>query len=269
MKTKIMGILNITPNSCYDQGKYFHPDKALKRAHELIHLGADVLDIGGESTWIESAPVPLEEELNRVLPIIEALNVPVPISIDTFKPQVAAKACEKGASIINDITGFSQEEMIDVAKTYQTDLVVMHMLGTPQTMQIDPHYPEGVMEALMTFFEQRCDTLLQKGIKREKIWLDPGIGFGKTVADNLTILQNLQKLRSLGFPLLLGTSRKSFMMKILNVSREKLLPATLCVNILAVLDKVEMLRVHDVEEHKMVVNLLYEFKNFRRVSTRD
>ncbi|MGK5593805.1 MAG: dihydropteroate synthase [Parachlamydiaceae bacterium] len=258
MKTKIMGILNVTPDSCYDKGRFFAHDKALKRAFEMIEEGADMIDIGGESTRPGAEPVPAEEELRRVIPVIKAIRAQtrIPLSIDTMKPQVAQKALEHGVNLINDVTGFKDPLMIKLAREYQADICVMHMQGTPQTMQLRPHYEEGVLNALNNWFKTRVDTLLNAGINRDKIILDPGIGFGKTVEDNVKILQNVPTLQNLGFPLLLGVSRKSFLSKICGQEREQLLAATLAASLTSVMGGVDYIRVHDVKEHRDLISFL-------------
>lgn len=258
-KTQIMGILNVTPDSCFDQGRWFDPPLAIQRGIEIFKQGADWVDIGGESTRPGATPVPEEEELRRVIPIIKALKqkIPLPLSIDTMKAKVAEAAIAAGASLINDVSGFCDPAMRAVAASSQQRLCVMHMQGNPQTMQLNPSYPQGVIPFLLDWFKERIDLLLQEGVKEDKIILDPGIGFGKTVDHNVEILQNLHRLKSLGFPLLIGLSRKSFLGKILKKSGyQDLLPATLAANTWAILARVEILRVHDVAEHHDIRNLM-------------
>jgi dihydropteroate synthase len=204
--------------------------------------------------------VPEEEELRRVIPLIRQLcaKVEVPLSIDTMKWRIAAAAVEAGATFINDVTGFSDPRMCEVAASASVDVCVMHMQGSPKTMQQAPHYSEGITQYLLRWFEDRIATLLHYGIAPARIYLDPGIGFGKTVAHNLEIIQNLPQLKSLGFPLLLGLSRKSFMGKVTSrlKSYDELLPETLAMNTLACVAQVEILRVHDVVEHRAVIDLM-------------
>lgn len=254
--TELMAILNITPNSFYTGVSGV--EQAIAKGVELVREGANLIDIGGEPSWPGAPDVDEQSELDRVIPVIKGLKaqVKVPLSVDTCKPKVAAQAVEAGATILNDITGFGNTEMQDVALSTQADLCVMHMQGTPQTMQLNPSYPEGVVEHLLRWFEKRIDLLLQKGIRKERIIIDPGIGFGKTVDHNLQIIQNLPKLKTMGFRLLLGTSRKSFMGKILNKKAIDLLPATLAINSYLVMGKVDIIRVHDVKEHRDVIDLL-------------
>lgn len=259
--THIMGILNVTPDSCYDGGRYLDPAAALAHAHKLHADGADILDIGGESSRPGSDPVSIEEELRRIIPVIEAVRseVPLPLSIDTRRAPVAARAVELGVQMINDITGFSDPAMREVAKDTEVTICVMHMQGAPKTMQDNPSYPEGVVLHLLEWFDKRIEELIQSGIKEERIVLDPGIGFGKTVAHNIEILQNLPRLRALGFPLLVGVSRKDFMRKITGLEREHLLPTTLAVNTLMFMEGVEIIRVHDVAEHQLCRKVLSHF----------
>lgn len=259
MKTKIMGILNITPDSCFDQGRWFDPIKAVMRGLEIQRQGADILDIGGESTRPNAIPVSEKEELTRVIPVILALKekgISIPISIDTMKPKVAAAALEAGASWINDVTGFSDPDMRSIARETNATLCVMHMNGNPQTMQINPHYPKGIVPFLVEWFSQRIEELLKCSIKEEQIVLDPGIGFGKTVEDNRAILHHVAQIKALGFPVLLGLSRKSFLGKIIDKTYPDLLPVTIAANTLAIRSKVDYIRVHDVMEHHEVRNLL-------------
>lgn len=256
--TKLMGILNVTPDSFFDKGSYFSLEKAVARGKAIYLEGADILDIGGESTRPGAIPVSAQEELERVVTVIKTLHscIPIPISIDTNKPEVALAAVEAGASLINDISGFQNPEMQDLAASSGVQICIMHMQGTPQNMQKNPHYSNGVVSFLIQWFEQQLENLTKKGIKEKQIILDPGIGFGKTVDDNLEILQNLPRLKALGFPLLIGVSRKSFMSKILNKSTSELLPATIAMNTLLIKAEVDIIRVHDVIEHRGVIDLV-------------
>lgn len=256
--TQIFGILNVTPDSCYDGGRYLTIDAAIERAREIEQEGADFIDIGGESTRPGAAVVSEEEEIRRVIPIIKELKrqIKIPISIDTYKPKVAELALEAGASLINDISGCSSLEMIAIAHHYAVPISVMHMQGTPATMQKAPHYPGGVLPELLEWFERKIDSLLKAKISPSKIILDPGIGFGKTAEQNVEIIQNLPLFKKLGFPLLLGLSRKSFIMHYVKKPREELLPATLAVASFAIQQKVEFLRVHDVGSHRDAITIL-------------
>ncbi len=257
-KLRLMAILNVTPDSCYAPSCYLNTKEAIQRGIELYQQGADLIDIGGESSKPGALAVTVEEELKRVIPVIKGLiqEIPLPLSIDTMKPQVAAAALEAGASFINDITGFQDPAMQLLAASTGVEICVMHMQGTPLTMQIKPSYPQGVVAYLVEWFKKRVEILSAQGINQNQIILDPGIGFGKTVADNLLILQNLPLFKSLGFPLLLGASRKSFMSSILHKPRAELLSATLAIHTAAVLSGVAMIRVHDVVEHRDMINLM-------------
>lgn len=267
--TQIMGILNVTPDSCYDGGRYLDPEIAIAHGVQLFNEGADFIDIGGESTRPGAEPVSVEEELRRVIPVIKGLSqrIPIPLSIDTMKASVARQAVEAGVRLINDVTGLSDPAMREVAVATDVDVCIMHMQGTPGTMQENPHYPEGIIPHLMNWFKLRIDELLSAGVREERIILDPGIGFGKTVAHNIKILQNLPELETLGFRLLLGTSRKNFMRSITGKDRSELLAPTIAVNTLLIMQNVDILRVHDVAEHRMAREVLAHFKHTNEETT--
>ncbi|MDI6851603.1 MAG: dihydropteroate synthase [bacterium] len=250
-RTLIMGILNITPDSFYDGGKYSLTDSALKRAEEILKEGADIIDIGGESSRPGADPVTLQEELDRVIPVIEKLKgFPIPISIDTYKSQVAEEACKNGASIINDISGLSQDEkMVEVAKKYGAHIVIMHMKGTPKDMQINPTYTNVIGE-ITGFLQRQANYAMQRGISSDKIIIDPGIGFGKKLEHNLEILKKIDEFKKTGFPLLVGHSRKSMIGMLLgNVPPDERLYGTLGVSAYLILKGVNIIRVHDVKPH--------------------
>jgi dihydropteroate synthase len=269
-KTLIMGILNVTPDSFYDKGDYFSPEKAIKQGIQLFHEGADILDIGGESTRPGAEDVEECEELRRTIPIIKALkkSISASLSIDTMKARVAAEAVASGADLINDVSGFSDPEMRHVAACSGAKICVMHMQGTPRTMQNNPAYPEGVITHILNWFENKVTTLIHAGVKENKIILDPGIGFGKTLENNIEILQNISRFKSLGFPVLLGTSRKSFLGKILNLPPTELLMATILTNTLALKDNVNILRVHDVLQHRNAIKLIEKLQEKKKLSTK-
>ena len=208
----IMGVLNVTPDSFADHGAHFDHAVALAHARALAAAGADILDVGGESTRPFAEPVPLEEELRRVIPVIAAIaaEIPVPISIDTYKAKVARAALEAGAAVINDISALRFDpEMAELAAGAKAPVVLMHMQGTPRDMQQDPHY-DDLMGEITAFFRERLDFAVSQGIARELIVLDPGLGFGKTGEHNLEILRRLEAFLELGCPLLVGPSRKAF-----------------------------------------------------------
>lgn len=258
-----MGILNATPDSFYDKGAFFSFETATERALCIQREGADLIDIGGESACPSSIPIDEEEELRRVVPLLDALmpHLSIPVSIDTRKAKVAAAAVERGAALINDITGFSDPAMQEVAAGCDADLCVMHMQGTPQTMQINPHYPEGVVEHIMRFFSERIECLVQRGINESRIILDPGIGFGKTVEHNVSLMQAIHRFQSFGLRVLFGASRKSFIQKILGKPPEETLAATLAVHGLCASKGVDILRVHDVKEHRDLIDILHPVLN--------
>jgi dihydropteroate synthase len=245
---KLMGIVNVTPDSFSDGGQFFDPVRAVDRCLRLAEEGADLLDIGGESTRPGALAVGVDEEIRRVVPVIAeaARRVSVPISIDTTKAAVAERALDAGAAIVNDISGLRFDaRMPEVCARSQAGVICMHMQGTPQTMQIDPHY-EDVVGEIAGFLAQRVTSLEQCGIERERIVIDPGIGFGKTPDHNLAILKNIARFRELGRPVLIGHSRKRFLAKILGRRLDETSAATIGVAVAAALAGTDLLRVHDV-----------------------
>lgn len=248
-KTIVMGILNVTPDSFYDGGKHDIMDSAIKHAKKLVIEGADVIDVGGESTRPGSEPVTVKEELKRVVPVIEALaeETSVPTSIDSYKPQVVEKAVEAGASMINDVFGLRSDGMAELAASSGLPVVIMHMQGTPKSMQDKPVYGDVVLE-VRKFLEERAAYAIQKGVSREQVILDPGIGFGKTLEHNLELLRRLDEIRELGYPVLVGASRKSMIGDILGSPPQERLEGSLAVAVLAVSLGADIIRVHDVAE---------------------
>jgi dihydropteroate synthase len=257
-RTVIMGILNVTPDSFYDGGRYARAEAAVQRALQMVQDGADIVDIGGESTRPGSQPVPEEEELRRVLPVIEAVRgqVDVPISIDTTKSRVAERALQAGACMVNDISGLGFDpRMAEVVARHGALCCVMHIQGTPQTMQQNPQY-EDVVRDISRYFEERLALAERAGIPRENIWLDPGIGFGKTVEHNLEILRRLREFTAFGLPILIGTSRKSFIGKILgDLPPEERLEGTAATVAIAIMNGANAVRVHDVREMVRVARM--------------
>jgi dihydropteroate synthase len=249
--TLVMGVLNVTPDSFSDGGKFLALEAALERAAQMLREGADVLDIGGESTRPGAASVPVEEEIRRVVPVIQQLasRTQVPISIDTQKPDVARAALLAGASIVNDIAAHRTDDaMRSVVAEFRAGYVAMHMQGTPQTMQQAPTYSDVVRE-VDAFFAERLTQLEARGVRREQVALDPGIGFGKTLEHNLALLRALPRFAQQGRPVLLGVSRKSFLGKLTGAeSPAERLPGALACAALAVRAGVQVLRVHDVRE---------------------
>lgn len=257
-KTKLMAILNLSADSFYPASRAPTCELALARVIKLQQQGADILDIGGCSARPGAKPVSEEEELQRVVPILEKIkhDVTIEMSIDTTRPSVAKIAIDAGATIINDISALSDPNMIDLVKSAGVDVCIMHMRGTPLTMQHMTEYEEGIVEHLMQWFKNRTQSLIDSGIDPKKIIIDPGIGFAKSLDDNFMLLNNLKEFHKLGFRVLVGTSRKSFMGKAIHKSASQLLAATLAVNTIAVMSAVDIIRVHDVEEHRDIINLL-------------
>ena len=248
----IMGILNVTPDSFSDGGLYFETQKAINHALSMIEDGADIIDIGGESTRPFSNPVSLDDELLRVVPVIKELRkrTDAVISIDTTKSTVAKEACLVGADIINDISGMLFDtKMIDVAKDIGCPVVLMHIKGNPKTMQENPAY-DNLISDIKSHLLERVDYAIENGIDRKNIILDPGIGFGKTIENNFEILNRLDELTSTGYPFLIGTSNKSFIGKILNVNEGDRLQGTIVANTIALQKGCKIFRVHNVKEAK-------------------
>lgn len=247
-----MGILNVTPDSFHDGGRYLQPEVAIDRARQMAITGAGIIDVGGESTRPGSEPVSLEEELRRVIPVIEAIapELEIPVSIDTGKAEVARKALAAGAKMINDITALRGDpEMAAAAAEAACPLCLMHMLGEPRTMQENPHYQDVIID-IKDFFRERIEYATSHGIKRENLILDPGIGFGKTLAHNLKIIGHLDKFAVLGLPLMIGASRKRFIGSLTGEEdTEKRLAGTIATNILAFERGACIFRVHDVPEN--------------------
>lgn len=247
-RTHIMGILNVTPDSFSDGGLYLDTDKAVERSFEIEKEGADMIDIGGESTRPGALPLSPEEELSRVVPVIEKLKsrLRIPISIDTFKAEVAREAIKAGASIINDISGLRFDpEMVTVAAEYDVPVVIMHIKGTPRDMQINPVYQDLIGE-IRHFLEEGISIAQKAGVDDDMIIIDPGIGFGKTFEHNLEIINRLDEFRSLGMPILLGPSRKSFIGKILDLPPGDRLEGTAAAVAIGIIKGANIVRVHDV-----------------------
>lgn len=252
-----MGILNVTPDSFSDGGQFLDVSRAVDRALEMAAQGADLIDIGGESTRPNATPVPEEEELRRVMPVLERLagRLEVPVSIDTMKPAVARAALEAGVSIVNDVAANREDpEMLRVAAGSGAAYVCMHMRGTPQTMQSQASY-ENVVHDVERFFEERIPRLFDCGLGLEQVILDPGIGFGKSPAHNLKLLGGLRSFSRFGRPLLIGVSRKSFIGRFVPVGWTERLPGSLACACLAVASGAAILRVHDVPETIQAVRI--------------
>ena len=256
----IMGILNVTSDSFADGGKFDDHDAALAHARTMIVDGADIVDLGAESTRPGAAPVDAEQEIQKLVPLIEEISAEtdVPLSVDTSKPEVAQKCLEAGAAMINDVTGLQNQAMVDVVAKAQCPVVIMHMQGSPRTMQDNPHY-DDVVSDIKKFFETQIATAEAAGV--EKIILDPGIGFGKNLEHNLTLVKNLEAFSDLGYPLLLGASRKSFIKKITGEPVEERLAATIAANTLGFANGAHIFRVHDVKEHKSALTVAHNTIN--------
>jgi dihydropteroate synthase len=258
----VMGILNVTPDSFSDGGRYMERERALEYAREMVAQGADIIDVGGESTRPGAHPISLEEEVDRVVPVVEALSreLEVPISVDTCKAPVAKRALETGAIMVNDISGLRfSPHMVDVVAQYKPWVVVMHMKGTPRDMQEGPWY-ENVMGEVEGFFENRLRYLESHGISKERIILDPGIGFGKRLEDNLSLLRNIDRFLHLGCPIMVGPSRKSFIGTVLDLPVEERLEGTLAAVSIAVFQGAQVVRVHDVQPVRRAVDLAWAMR---------
>ncbi len=251
---RIMGILNVTPDSFYDGGKYYDKGRAIARAYAIRDEGADLIDIGGESTRPGSKPILAEEEIDRVCPVIRSIagDIGIPISIDTSKSAVARAALASGASIVNDISGLAFDpEMAGTIAAEGAGLVLMHIQGRPETMQKDPRYGDLIAE-ISGYLDEAARKAIEAGVAREKIIIDPGIGFGKTIEDNYRILNRLREFKGLGFPVLVGLSRKSLIAKLYGPEADRL-PATIALNTVSVLNGADIIRVHDVKEHRLAM----------------
>ncbi len=247
-RPQVMGILNVTPDSFSDGGQYTQTDLAVAQAVKLVEAGADVIDIGGESTRPNADPVSLQEELDRVVPVIEALasEINIPISIDTYKPAVMRAAIAAGASMVNDVKALQEADAVAVVAQSDVGICLMHMQGTPQTMQNDPYY-EDVVQEVADFLLARAAVCEQAGIARERLLLDPGFGFGKTRAHNIALIQQLNTLTALDYPVLVGLSRKSVLGQMTGNDVDARLYASVSAAVIAALKGAKMLRVHDVK----------------------
>ncbi|MEW5806185.1 MAG: dihydropteroate synthase [Acidobacteriota bacterium] len=257
-KTCIMGVLNVTPDSFSDGGKFMTLDAALAGAEAMVNDGADIIDVGGESTRPGSEPVSAEEELKRVIPVIKAIKKKcnIRISIDTYKSGVAREAIQAGADMVNDVSGFTFDaKMAGIVASAGVPAVVMHMHGNPKTMQNDPRY-DDLMSEISLFLRKSMKKGAEAGIDSDKIIVDPGIGFGKTVEHNLEIIGKLGTLKSLGRPILIGISRKSFIGKILNVDVSDRLEGGLAATAVAIMNGASIIRTHDVRETAKVAAML-------------
>ena len=257
-KPLIMGVLNVTPDSFSDGGQHFDTDKAIESAKLMISQGADIIDVGGESTRPGAQSVSISDEINRVIPVIEALHrsTNVIISIDTSKPEVMKLAVEAGASIVNDVCALSADSALETVARLNVDVCLMHMQGSPRTMQKDPTYND-VVDDIKDFFSQKIEACIEAGIAEDKIILDPGFGFGKTLDHNLEILKRFNEFKSFGLPLLAGLSRKSMIGTLLNDRNVGgRVSGSVTAAIIAVQNGADIVRVHDVLETKDALTIL-------------
>ena len=262
-ETLVMGILNVTPDSFSDGGLFYNTDEAVSHALQLIENGIDIIDIGGESTRPGAEKISEEEEIQRIIPVVKQireLSSEIIISIDTTKSMVAQKAIQSGANIINDISGFSfDNKMIDVVRESKVPVIIMHMQGDPSNMQNKPVYDDLIID-ISSFFKSKIKLAIDAGIKKEQIILDPGIGFGKTVGDNFQLINQLNEFCKLGFPVMIGPSRKSFIGTTLNLPVDDRLEGTAAAVAVGVMNGARIVRVHDVKEIKRVVTIVEKIR---------
>jgi len=259
---QIMGILNVTPDSFSDGGQFNQIDKALRHVRQMIAEGADIVDIGGESTRPGAAAVPEEEELRRVIPIIEAIRAEseIPISVDTSKPTVMLEAVRAGANMINDVCALQQPGALEVAAGLEVPLCLMHMQGQPRSMQKQPHY-QNVVEEVLQFLLARVECCEAAGISRDRLVIDPGFGFGKTLEHNLALFHSLERFVATGLPVLVGVSRKSMIGQVLDIPVEDRMPASVALAGLASWMGAAIIRVHDVQASVHAVRMCQAIKN--------
>ena len=264
-KPIIMGVLNVTPDSFSDGGLFIESSSAIAQAKIMVEEGAGIIDIGGESTRPGAPEVSIENELKRVMPVIEALsgNINVPISIDTSKPEVMQKAFEAGASIINDVNALRTEGAVEMAVSLRADVCLMHMQGTPRTMQNNPSY-ENIVSDIKVFFQERIDECQRAGMELRAITLDPGFGFGKNLGHNIALLKNLSEFHEFGVSILAGLSRKSMIGSLLgNKDVDSRMIGSVTAALIAVENGADIIRVHDVAETKDALTVWQQIKNFR------
>jgi dihydropteroate synthase len=263
-KVLVMGILNVTPDSFSDGGHFFSNSNIAAQIDTMVGSGADIIDVGGESTRPFAEPVSIEDELDRVLPAIRLIrqrSTSIPISIDTTKAEVARNALDAGANIINDISALRfDQNMISLVRETDVPVIIMHMQGTPSDMQVDPHYDDVVAE-IKGFFKERLAWAAENGVSGKRFIIDPGIGFGKTVEHNLSILKRAAEFAELGCPVLVGHSRKAFIGKLLGTEVDQRDVATAAVSALCAMKDVSILRVHDVKKTVEAVRLAEAINN--------
>ncbi|KTD64736.1 dihydropteroate synthase [Legionella spiritensis] len=257
-KPLLMGILNITPDSFSDGGCFTNPDAALEQALRMVEAGADIIDVGGESSRPGALSVTSEQEIDRIVPVIERIRreSDVCLSIDTTKADVMCAGIEAGANLINDISALSGDGSLEMAARLAVPVCLMHMRGKPATMQENPYYSKDIVEEINDFFIERMTACLQAGIPRERLILDPGFGFGKTVQHNLQLTRHIQGFRIHGLPILLGASRKSTLGTVLNKAVDERLMAGIAIAVYAGLQGVAIIRTHDVDETSQALSML-------------
>lgn len=262
--TQVMGVLNVTPDSFSDGGQFIQPNIALKRASEMLEQGASIIDVGGESTRPGAKPVSLQEELDRVCPVVEAItkHLDVVVSVDTSRPEVMSEVIALGAGLINDVRAFTVPGAQDAIKHHDVALCLMHMQGTPLTMQHKPCYT-SVTDEVVSFLRQRTDELIVSGVCKERLMIDPGFGFGKTLAHNLELLSSIQEFCALGYPVLIGLSRKSMFAELLNRKVDERLFGSIAGAVLGARQGANILRVHDVQETCDAVKVVDALNHFR------
>ena len=261
----VMGTLNLTPDSFYDGGRYSTEAAAIERALRMVEEGADIIDIGGESSRPGARPVSAAEELERVIPVIEGIHrrTDILLSVDTTRAAVATEAIEAGASIVNDISALRFDpKMAGVVAKSNAFVVLMHMKGMPETMQNGPSY-NNPAEEIKAFLAERIEVAISAGIPADKIIIDPGIGFGKRLSDNLAIIRGLPRFSALGAPILVGLSRKSFLGDILNLPAEERLEGTIAANAIAILNGADIIRVHDVKEGRRTADVVRALRDVK------
>ena len=258
-----MGILNVTPDSFSDGGQFYKTDQAVRHALQLIEYGVDIIDIGGESTRPGAEKITEEDEIQRTIPVVQqirSITSDILISIDTTKSKVALKAIKAGANIINDISGFSfDDKMLDVVSESGVPIIIMHMQGDPSNMQNKPSYDDLVTD-ISSFFKNKINIAMNAGIKKNQIILDPGIGFGKTVDDNFQLINQLDQFCNLGFPVMIGPSRKSFIGITLDLPVDDRLEGTAATVAVSIMNGARIVRVHDVKEIKRVVTIIEKIR---------
>lgn len=257
-KPLLMGVLNVTPDSFYDGNRYINNDKALSHAMQMVEDGADIIDIGGESTKPYTKPISVTEELERTIPIIELIrkHADVCISIDTYKQKVMEEAVSAGADLINDIYGLQQVTNFDALQKLNVPIIISHIQGNPEFMQQNPEYPDGIIDTINFYFKQKIDLCASYKINKENIILDPGFGFGKTVEHNLDILNNIKKFKIHNLPIMLGVSRKSTIGSILNKNVNERLIGSIAAACFSIMQGVNIIRAHDVDETSQAIKML-------------